>query len=169
MGFGNRATSIPLQGTAGFRRRSLVTVYCRLLKPRCTAPATGGEEQIAISVEKLDGRAVTLAVGVGEMYRGGDYTVVDKGAVLVKAVPLVPERVILSAWLALPRAILVRVRITAACVGSHGAVGVKRHYGRESRQHLVRVITVDPMSGVLPHPHDCRGCFSHWSVRAPHE
>ena len=58
-----------------------------LLKPFSSARTAGGEEQIAIGVEKLDGRAVTVAVGVSEMYRGGDYAIVDKGAVLIKAVP----------------------------------------------------------------------------------
>jgi len=34
---------------------------------------------------------------------------------------------------------------------------VKGHYGWESRQHLVGIITVDPLSGYLPHAFDCRG------------
>src|SRR5262249_54093505 len=138
-----------------------------LLKPFPSARAAGGEEQIPISVEQLDGRTVSVVVGISEMYRGSDYPVVGKGAVLVIAVPSIPERVILCAWLALPGAILVSVR-NATCISCHGAVEVKCHKRWKWRALLVGIITVDPVSGYLPHAHDGGACF--WRqllVRAP--
>jgi hypothetical protein len=136
-----------------------------LFKPRSSRPAAKGADQIPVSVEDLDRRAISEAVGVGKMDRGGDYSRTREGAVLVSAEGGIPERVIMTAWFALPGAILVRVALESACVGSHRAVSVKRHYGWERRSRLVGIITVDSHSGYLPHAFDCRTALR--SIRAP--
>jgi len=44
-----------------------------LFKSRSSPPAAGGENKIPVGVENLDRGAVTEAVGIGELYRGGHY------------------------------------------------------------------------------------------------
>ena len=44
-----------------------------LLKPCPSRPAGGGENKIPVGVENLDRGAVSEAVGIGELYRGGHY------------------------------------------------------------------------------------------------
>ena len=92
---------------------------------------------------------------------GGVYPVSSKGAVLVSLETQYPERVILTAWLALPGAIVAGEARVGACVASHRAVSVKRHYAWErARQLLIGIITIDARAGYLPH------AFNGWSGRS---
>jgi hypothetical protein len=143
-----------------------------LFKPRSSRPAAAGEEQVAISVEELDGGAIGEAVGAGEMDVGGDYPRPSKGTVFVIGVRYIVEGVILPTWLALPETSLggvERAGTGRVSVGGQIAVAVKGHYGWERRSRLVGIITVDSHSGYLPHALDCRSYFSWRSVRAPQQ
>ena len=44
-----------------------------LFKSRSSPPAAGGENKIPGGVENVDRGAVSEAVGIGELYRGGHY------------------------------------------------------------------------------------------------
>ena len=76
-----------------------------LFKPRCCRPAAAGEEQIPISVEELDRASTSEAVGGGELYRFGSFTSAVKIAFRGIAVKHNSDRIILTAWLALPNTV----------------------------------------------------------------
>ena len=75
------------------------------------SPCRKGWRLVPISVDDLDRGAIDEAVGAGRVHIGGDDKWANKGAVAVIAgIRHLPERVILTTRLALPSAILGRVK-----------------------------------------------------------